>query len=118
MREGQPHVIHLKDYVVPGYLIEQTALDVELGEEETRVRASLTMKQNPEGRRETRLVLDGSTDLATQLIAIDGRELSHNEYAIEDGKLCTLLLEGIDLLIRNSFDDLLPVTPKARPLGP
>ncbi len=87
MREGQPHVIHLKDYEVPGYLIEQTALDVELSEEETRVRASLTMKQNPEGRRETRLVLDGSTDLATQSIAIDGRQLSHNEYAIEDGKL-------------------------------
>ena len=62
-------------------------LDVELGEEETRVRASLTMKQNPDGRRETRLVLDGSIDLATQSIAIDGRELSHNEYAIEDGKL-------------------------------
>ena len=39
MREGQPHVIHLKDHEVPGYLIEQTALDVELGEEETRVRA-------------------------------------------------------------------------------
>ena len=49
MREGQPHVNHLKDYEVPGYLIEHTALDVELGEEETRVRASLTMKQNPEG---------------------------------------------------------------------
>ncbi|MEC8601467.1 MAG: aminopeptidase N, partial [Pseudomonadota bacterium] len=87
MREGQPHVIHLKDYEVPGYLIEQTALDVELGEEETRVRASLTMKQNPKGRGESRLVLDGSTDLATQSIAIDGRQLSHNEYAIEDGKL-------------------------------
>ena len=29
MREGQPHVIHLKDYEVPGYLIEHTALDVE-----------------------------------------------------------------------------------------
>ena len=87
MREGQPDVIHLKDYEVPGYLIEQTALDVELGEEETRVRASLRMKQNPNGRRETRLVLDGSIDLATQSIAIDGRELFHNEYAIEDGKL-------------------------------
>ena len=49
MRDGQPHVIYLKDYQAPDYLIEHTTLDVDLGEDLTRVRAVIRFNANPEG---------------------------------------------------------------------
>ena len=83
MRDGQPNVIYLKDYQVPEYLIEHTALDVDLGEANTRVQTTIRFKANPEGTGSGSLVLDGGKDLDTQTIAIDGRVLNHNEYRIE-----------------------------------
>jgi aminopeptidase N len=89
MRDGQPHVIYLKDYQAPDYLIEHTTLDVDLGEEVTRVRAVIRFNENPEGTGKRELTLDGGKDLDTRSIAIDGRQLSHNEYKIE-GETLTL----------------------------
>ena len=89
MRDGQPQAIYLKDYKVPPYLIEETNLHVDIHEQETTVTASLKVNRNPEAVSEDvkNLILDGSTDLETVSIVIDGRELSSNEFQIDEDKL-------------------------------
>ncbi len=47
MRTEQPKVIHLKDYQVPDYLIDETHLTFELYEDRTLVHAQLVMRRNP-----------------------------------------------------------------------
>jgi len=89
MKDGQPKAIYLKDYKVPPHLIEETNLHVDIFEEETTVVATLKVSRNPDAGDEDAadLVLDGSTDLETDSIQIDGRPLSSNEYQIDDDKL-------------------------------
>ena len=88
MKDGQPQSINLKDYKVPPYLIEETKLHVDIHEDVTRVTTTLKVKRNPDSTEDKDdLVFDGSVDLVTRSIAIDGRELLSNEYGIDDGKL-------------------------------
>ena len=88
MKDGQPQAINLKDYKVPPYLIEETKLHVDIHEDVTRVTTTLKVKRNPDSTEDKDdLVFDGSVDLVTRSIAIDGRELLSNEYGIDDGKL-------------------------------
>ena len=89
MKDGQPKAIYLKDYKVPPHLIEETNLHVDIFEEETTVVTTLKVSRNPDAGDEDAadLVLDGSTDLETDSIQIDGRPLSSNEYQIDDDKL-------------------------------
>lgn len=89
MKEGQPKAIFLKDYKVPPFLIEETHLHVDIHQDVTTVTATLKVIKNPEAAAEDQvhLVLDGSQDLSTQSIAVDGRTLTDNEYQIEDDKL-------------------------------
>ena len=89
MKDGQPKAIYLKDYKVPPHLIEETNLHVDIFEEETTVVTTLKVSRNPDAGDEDAadLVLDGSTDLETDSIQIDGRSLSSNEYQIDDDKL-------------------------------
>ena len=89
MREGQPKAIYLKDYKVPPYLIEETYLHVDINEDVTTVTSTLKVRRNPDAVEEdtANLLLDGSTDLDTKRIAIDGRELTSNEYRIDEDRL-------------------------------
>lgn len=87
MKDAQPKAIHRKEYEVPPYLIEETDLKVELGEEQTRVQTSLKMKRNPDtGKGKLPLVLDGG-DLDLIEVSIDGRRLLSNEYSVDDEHL-------------------------------
>ena len=89
MKEGQPKAIYLKDYKVPPFLIEETHLHVDIHEDVTTVTTTLKVVRNPEAEAEdaVNLVLDGSKDLDTQSIAIDGRVLTSNEYQIDTAEL-------------------------------
>ncbi len=89
MKEGQPKAIYLKDYKVPPYLIDETKLHVDIHEDVTTVTATLKVRRNPEAAAEdtTNLVLDGGKDLVTKSIAIDGRELTSNEFQAEEESL-------------------------------
>jgi aminopeptidase N len=88
MKEGQPKAIHLRDYKVPAYLIDETDLHVEINEDVTVVTTTLRVRRNPETSTESRdLVLDGSNDLVTTAVAVDDRELLSNEYGIDDESL-------------------------------
>ena len=88
MKDGQPKSIELKDYEVPGFLIETTHLHVDIDDEATIVTARLKMMKNPASMSTSSdLLLNGGPGLDTQSISIDGRELLSNEYAITSDDL-------------------------------
>ena len=74
MRTDTAEPVRLKDYRVPDYLIDKVDLDVKLHPSATQVRARLTMRPNPQGRRNAALILDGD-GLAVKKIVLDGHEL-------------------------------------------
>jgi len=79
MSDNQPNVIYLKDYQVPSYLIERTALDFHLGEDTTKVTAVLKVTKNPECKLDNPTFdLFGHDSLEAELMQIDG------EAVIED----------------------------------
>ena len=63
---GQP--VLLADYRAPDYLIDEVALDFSLAENETRVRAKLSVRPNPRGRAGAPLALDGD-----ELVCVSAR---------------------------------------------
>ncbi|MFT5210577.1 MAG: aminopeptidase N [Flavobacterium sp.] len=88
MKDGQPKSIELRDYEVPGYLIETTHLHFDIDDEATIVTAHLKMVKNPASTTtRSDLLLNGGPGLETKLISIDGRELLSNEYAITSDDL-------------------------------
>ena len=88
MKEGQPKAIELSEYRVPPYLISTTELQVDLNEDVSYVTSTLAITKNPDSKSYSDdLVLNGSVDLDTQTIKIDGRELLSNEYVIEGDQL-------------------------------
>ncbi len=89
MKEGQPKAIYLKDYKVPPFLIIETNLHVDIHEDVTTVTSTLKVVKNPEAAADDQLhlVLDGSKDLDTQSIAIDGRMLTDNEFKVDQDEL-------------------------------
>ncbi|MGV0034649.1 MAG: aminopeptidase N [Candidatus Azotimanducaceae bacterium WSBS_2022_MAG_OTU7] len=96
MKDGQPKAVYLKDYKVPPFLIEETLLHVDIHEDVTTVTTTLKVSRNPEAESDdaVNLVLDGSKDLDTQSIAIDGRSLTANEYQIDDDELSIFAVPG------------------------
>lgn len=89
MKEGQPSAIYLKDYKVPPFLIEETHLHVDIQEPDTFVTATLKVRRNPDAASEdaVNLVLNGGKDLNQQMIQVDGRDLTDNEYQIDEDSL-------------------------------
>ncbi len=82
MRDAQPRTIHLKDYRVPDFLIDTTALHFELHEDRTLVRATLEMRRNPDAEdQHAPLQLDGQ-NLLLRSVSIEGRALRTNEYQL------------------------------------
>ncbi len=59
MRPDQAQPVRLSEYRVPDFLIDTVALDVHLSRHATRIRATLALRANPEGRPGMPLVLDG-----------------------------------------------------------
>ena len=82
MRTEQPKVIHLKDYQVPAYLIDETHLTFELYEDRTLVHAQLVMRRNPEaGAGLPPLELHGQ-DLELLSLSLNDRELGAGDYQV------------------------------------
>ena len=91
MSENEPKVKYLKDYKKPDYKIESVHLDFDLDEENTRVASTLKVKSDYDASTgEVRpLRLDGD-ELTLTGIAIDGRALKPEEYAVDDKGLTIL----------------------------
>ncbi|HEB95437.1 MAG TPA: aminopeptidase N [Sedimenticola thiotaurini] len=87
MLRDTPQPIHLKDYRPPEYLVDETRLEIRLGEEETLVRSRLLLRRNP-ARPDAgdTLRLDGER-LELRRLALDGRELPEGAYEVDDGGL-------------------------------
>jgi aminopeptidase N len=78
-----PEAIFLADYQPPDYRLEQTHLIFEIGEGETRVENRMSVKRTTGPRP---LMLDGE-NLVLESVAVDGRALGSNEYALDDARL-------------------------------
>ncbi|MGH6684819.1 MAG: M1 family aminopeptidase, partial [Pseudolabrys sp.] len=78
MRTDTAQPIRLKDYRPPDWLVETVALDFSLHPHQTRVRASLALRPNPETAAAP-LVLDGD-DLHLVSVKIDGAPLPAENY--------------------------------------
>ncbi|MDC0723622.1 aminopeptidase N [Nannocystis bainbridge] len=74
-----PQPIFRKDYRRPDYTIDRVDLRFELGEEVSRVHATLSMRRTDAAAAAAPLVLDGE-NLVLVRVALDGRELSAGDY--------------------------------------
>ncbi len=87
MRDAQATTIYLKDYRVPDFLIDTTALRFELFESHALVHSTLCMRRNPEAQnRDAALVLDGC-ELTLESLSIDGALLAEDAYRIDEESL-------------------------------
>ncbi len=90
MKESSPAVIHLEDYKVPPFLIDNVDLRFELRDDVTLVSTKLQCRRNPASNEKTdELCLDGEA-LALKSVAVDGRELSEDEYTLTDTSLAVI----------------------------
>jgi aminopeptidase N len=77
-----PRPVRLADYRPPAFLIDTVDLVFELGEADTRVKARLGIRRNPESpRRGAPLHLDGE-ELELVSLALDGEALGPNRYQL------------------------------------
>ena len=83
MTGEKPQAVYRKDYRPPDYWIDDVELHFDLHEEESQVRARLTLRRNEALAGDVPpLVLDGE-DLELRSVALDGRALSPPEYHVD-----------------------------------
>ena len=87
MRDAQPSTIYLKDYQVPDYLIDKTALRFELGEAHTEVSATLSLRRNPDAVPGSPPLRLHGTELELLSLSIDGRVLAEGDWRQEGEEL-------------------------------
>jgi aminopeptidase N len=80
MRTDTAQPIRLKDYRSPNWLVETVSLDFSLHPTQTKVRATLTLKPNPEAAAAP-LVLDGD-GLTLTALKLDGIALPPENYVV------------------------------------
>ncbi|ORU92536.1 MAG: aminopeptidase N [Cycloclasticus sp. symbiont of Bathymodiolus heckerae] len=87
MSHTEQTTIYLKDYTVPEFLISHTQLHFDLSADNTIVHSCLTVKRNSACLKEQPpLVLMGE-GLSLMFIAVDGEELSDEQFTINDKTL-------------------------------
>ena len=77
-----PQAIYLADYEAPNFSVECVELAFDLHEEDTIVRAALSLRRQASGP----LILDGE-DLALESISIDGNALPPDAYTVSPSSL-------------------------------
>ncbi|WP_322111764.1 aminopeptidase N [Acidihalobacter yilgarnensis] len=86
MKEATPRTIYLKDYSPPDFLINETVLRFELGDETTRVVSHLRIRRSATADTAAPLVLDGE-NLALVSVALGGKPLPAEAYLVDDKSL-------------------------------
>jgi aminopeptidase N len=82
-----PRTVYLRDYAPPPFLVGEIELDVDLQENFALVRAQIDLRRNPQAAdRSAPLALDGD-ELALEWVALDGRRLTPDEYAVDSEHL-------------------------------
>ena len=87
MRDPAPVPVRLEDYSPPAFLIDTVELDIDLLEEEARVRSRLSLLRNPKAADAgAPLVLDAQ-ELEFESAVLDGRKLAAGDVALDDSHL-------------------------------
>ena len=106
MRDASPQTVYLKDYTPPEYLIDRVALEFDLDEQWTVVRASLSLQRNPQSQNPSVALCLMGEELQLISIAIDGVNLAAEAYKL-DAETLTLFAVPQDkpfqLTIENSI---------------
>ncbi len=90
--DRQP-AIERRAYRSPDWLVAKADFSFGLDRSQTRVHSRLEVRRNPDGGDEAApLVLNGS-NLETEAVVVDGRELTADEYTVQ-GETLSLALEG------------------------
>ncbi|KAG5720561.1 hypothetical protein E4T56_gene6634, partial [Termitomyces sp. T112] len=79
-----PAITRREDYLPPAWLVPQVELDFRLGLEETRVRAQLSVRRNPDAQADQTIRLKGD-GLTPLLVEVD--EVVRNDWRMEEGDL-------------------------------
>jgi len=87
MKTEEPKTIYLKDYTAPDYLVDDVALEFDLGESETRVTSRLSLHANPERGSEKHPLLLLGEDLSLNALRLDGKDLGPDAYDRTDSSL-------------------------------
>jgi aminopeptidase N len=85
MRTDTAQPVRLKDYRPPNWLVETVSLDFSLHPKQTKVRATLALKPNPEAAAAP-LVLDGD-GLTLTALKLDGTALAPDSYVVTPDSL-------------------------------
>ena len=83
---GNPQRKYRADYQPPAWLIDDVELDFDIGSAQTHVRATHSVRRNPDGPAAEDWRLDGR-DMTLVSVAIDGRRLGESEYSCGDSAL-------------------------------
>jgi len=87
MGTEKPQLVHRRNYRAPEYRIDTVALDFDLREDETLVRARLAIRREPVAFGDVPPLVLAGQQLETLSLAIDGRALLPREYAQGDETL-------------------------------
>ncbi|MDB5594335.1 MAG: pepN, partial [Hyphomicrobiales bacterium] len=93
MRTDIAQPVRLSDYRAPDFLIDDVQLDVALHGASTTVSATLSLRRNPAGRPNAKLVLDGD-ELVVLSVALSGQLLRLDEVARPDKLTIAQVPEG------------------------
>ena len=87
MEQDAPRTVHRRDYRPPDYVIDEVELHFDLGEDESTVRSTLSVRRNPaRSDASPDLVLDGE-GLELRELLLDGRRLVQGDYQIDERSL-------------------------------
>ena len=107
----QPSTIHLKDYIVPDYLIDTVSLDFTLEPSKTHVVNTMRLKRNPQSQSEDAPLLLQGEQLTLIDVILNGKTLAKGDYQLKDG---TLKIPGVpdafELIVTN---EIAPIDNKA-----
>jgi aminopeptidase N len=88
MKDALPQTIYLQDYKVSPFEIEKTELVFDLGNDHTRVTATLSILRNSlSDEQGADLVLHGSEGLDLQSVSVDGQLLEEGAYSRDSDSL-------------------------------
>ena len=88
MKDALPQTIYLQDYKVSPFEIEKTDLIFELGNDHSKVMATLSVQRNAlSEEQDADLVLHGSEGLNLQSVSVDGQRLEEGAYSCDDESL-------------------------------
>ena len=85
-KESAPKTIHLRDYTPPSWRTESAHLEFDIGDGATEVRSRLHVRCEAGTAPNTPLLLDGE-HLELLSVAVNGRQLTGNEFRITDHSL-------------------------------